>query len=183
MSACAVGGLVAGLLRGATAAMPSLTQGQLAPVPVVAVIALIPSVVLAWGWSLLPLKALAGAVRAVWALLLASVLVSCAVFSVAALLTGGPGSMLESGRNAVGLMGLGLLGQRLWGERGAVMLPVGYLIAAFAVGRPTGGPTASWWAWVLVDGSGGPALGMALVCFATGVAVTPSLPRVAVVAG
>lgn len=183
IGACVFGGGLAGLLSDATAAMPSLTQGQLAPVPVVAVVGLLPAVMLAWGWSLLPLRALAGAVRTVSVILLVMVMTCCAVFSAAALVTGGSGAMLESGRNAVGLMGLALLGQRAWGERGAVTVPVAYLIAAFAVGRPSGGPTPSWWAWVLLDSSSGTAFIVAGACLLFGLMMTPRLPRVAVVRG
>lgn len=176
LAVCILTGLVAGLWQGATASMPNLSRGALTPVPVVAVVGLAPSVMLTWSWSRLPLESLAGVVRPMQVVLVAMVVVSCATYTLSAWSTGGTGAALEALRNACGLMGLALLGRFTWGERGAVLLPVGYLLAAFAVGRPGGGLTPSWWAWILTEGAYAPGLVLAAALLAAGLAVTPALP-------
>ncbi len=175
--AAMLGGVVAGLLRGATAPVPSLTQGALAPVPVVAVIALVPTVGVIWGWSGLPWQGLASAARPALLLMCPLLLASPLAFIAGAAVTGGMGSVLENGRNAIGLLGLSVIGARLLGERGAVLAPVGYLLAAFMVGRPTGIASAHRWAWILSDGGNALSLGIALALLTFGMTAVPTLAR------
>lgn len=172
-------GLAAGLLHGETAAMPNLSSGSLSPVPVVAAVALAPSMMLIWGWSRVPLARLAVSTRPVAGLLVASVLGTLTSYAVATWISGSPGAAVESARNAGGLFGIALAGQRLWGERGATLLPIGYLLAAFSLGRPGGSPEPATWAWVLVDGSGGLSLAVAGLLLVAGLALVPALPRAA----
>lgn len=175
----ALAGLAAGLLHGETASMPNLSSGSLSPVPVVAAVALTPPMMLIWGWSRLPLSMLATSTRAVGGLLVVSVLGALTSYGLAAWISGSPGAAVESVRNAGGLFGIALLGQWLWGERGAALLPIGYLLAAFSLGRPGGSPDPATWAWVLVDGSGGVSLAVASLLLVVGLVLVPSLPRAA----
>ena len=82
---------------------------------------------------------------------------------------------MENGRNAVGLVGLSLLGARWLGERGAVLLPISYLFGAFLLGRTGGSPVPSWWAWVLFDGGSSVALGCAAILGLLGLSALPRL--------
>lgn len=145
-------GAVAGLVRGQTAPMPSLSLGALAPVPVVAVLALVPAIAVVWGWFNLGLHAMAAAARPTAAHAAPVVAGGLVSFMLGAWVLGGVGSLLENGRNALGLLGLALLGVRLLGERGAVLLPIGFLFSAFLFGHRPGNPAPSWWAWILSDG-------------------------------
>lgn len=172
--AAGLAGLVAGLARGETAPMPSLSLGMLAPVPVVAVLGLVPAIAVVWGWSNLGWAATSATARPVGVLVgpvIATVLV---LFVAGAWVLGGMGSAIENGRNAVGLLGLSLLGARLYGERGAAMLPITYLFVAFLFGRTPGNPAPSWWAWILSEGGSGIALGFALALAIVGTASIPS---------
>jgi hypothetical protein len=169
-------GVVAGLLRGEQAPVPSLTQGSAAPVPVVAVLALLPVGAGLWSWSQLPRPALAVSVRTSrWHLV--CLLVAPAAFALASGVAGGTGALMENARNTFGLLGLGLVGMRLLGERGGVLVPAGYLLAAFLIGRPAGGAGPAVWAWVLHDGGDATALVLASALAATGLAMSEGLPR------
>lgn len=173
--AAAPAGLVAGLMRGRTAPMPSLSLGTLAPVPVVAVVALIPAIAVVWGWSNLGWDTIAAASRPTAAHVVPVLAIGLASFGAGAWLVGGAGSMVENGRNALGLLGLSLLGTRLLGERGAVLAPIAFLFSAFFFGRAAGNPVPHWWAWILADGGSAPALVCALTLTALGAAVLPGI--------
>lgn len=169
-------GAIAGLARGATAPMPSLTLGTLAPVPVVAVMALVPAIGVLWGGSGMRWEAMASSARPI-AIVVGPILATClASFILAAWVLGDLGSLLENTRNAVGLLGLTLLGARFRGERGAVLLPIAFLFAAFLFGRRAGSPEPSWWAWILFDGGSAPAGACACVLALAGALVLPGIP-------
>ncbi len=168
-------GLLAGAMRGESAAMPSLSLGTLAPVPVVSVIAMVPVIGAFGGWSNIGWHAIANATRAP-RLLAAPVLVgSLGAYSLGSAVFGGVASTMENGRNSLGLLGLVLIGARVLGERGAVLLPVSFLFASFLFGRVPGHPSPSWWAWVLADGASAWALGMATLLGALGLLVAPQI--------
>ncbi|MBO9521083.1 MAG: hypothetical protein J7518_06050 [Nocardioidaceae bacterium] len=169
-------GVLSGLLRGATAPVPSLSLGAVSPVPVVAVIALVPAIAVTWGWSGLGWEATAAAARSTWLLVAPLLVTNLAAFALGSWLVGGSGSLLESGRNACGLLGLALLGCLALGERGAVAVPTGYLLAAFLLGRGSGRSEPWWWAWVLSDGGSVVAGGSAIALLLGGVLVLPRIP-------
>lgn len=145
-------GVLCGIFRGESAPVPSLTQGDLAPVPVVAVLALIPATAVLWGWQGMPVDSLAAAVRWSFPLLAAPLVVAVAAVALGSFLTGGAGSAVEATRNACGITALAILGARAAGQQGATLVPISYLLAAFLLGRPGGSPSPYPWAWVLSDG-------------------------------
>lgn len=171
-----VAGGVAGALRGEQAPVPSLTHGVAAPVPVVAVLAVLPVAAAMWSWSQIPRPALAMAVRSRgWHV--ACLLVAPSVFALASGVGGGLGAVAENSRNAFGLLGLGLVGLRLGGERGGVLAPAGFLLVAFLGGRTAGGSGPAWWAWVLRDGGDASALVLAGALAVVGLLGAVDLPE------
>ena len=178
--AAGLAGLVAGLVRGQTAPMPSLSLGTLAPIPVVAVVALVPAIAVVWGWSNLGWLAAAATSRSVVVLVGPVVTGALVPFICAAWVSGGVGSALENGRNAVGLLGLSLVGVRLLGERGAAMFPISYLFLSFLFGRTPGDPAPRWWAWILSEGGSGMALIFATALVVAGAMAVPGIPIAAV---
>jgi hypothetical protein len=168
-------GVAAGALRGQRAPVPSLGPGAAAPVPVVAVLALLPVAAAFWSWSRLPTAALAVSVRHPVGHVVC-LLAAPAGFAVGAAVTGGCGGLIENARNALGLLGLGLVGVRLLGGRGAVVVPATFLLAAFVGGRTPGAPSPAAWAWVLHDAGHVPALVMAVALGGVGLALAGGLP-------
>lgn len=169
-------GLVAGLLRGDRASVPSLSQGALVPVPVVAVIALVPATVAVWSWSQVPRAALLTSSRGtVWSRLV--LCVAPTLFGAASGVTGGGAALLENARNGFGLLAIGLVGARLLGERAALFAPVVFLLACLLAGRgPGSGPYA--WAWIIQDGGSVVAGLQAGALTLAGWVVAGGLPRV-----
>ena len=169
-------GLLAGAMRGRRAPVPSLGQGVVVPVPVVAVLALLPVAAALWSWSRIPLPALAVSVRHpaghVVCLLAAPV-----AFALGAGSTGGAGGLAENSRNALGLLGLGIVGMRILGERGGVVAPAAFLMAAFLAGRAAGAPSPAVWAWVLHDGGDAVSMGVASALGVARLALGGGLPR------
>lgn len=172
-----LGGVVAGALRGSTAPVPSLAQGALAPVPVAAVIALLPMVALRWSWEGIPLPMLAtGGSRSV-VILMGTYVALPSLYAAAALPGGELGGLLESLRNANGLLGLALIGSVAAGEAGFLLAPIAFLLAAFLAGRPAGSATPSRWAWPLADGGDALALGCGVGLGIIGLLLTTAFPR------
>lgn len=182
ISVVVIVGLLAGALRGAAAPVPSLTQGVLSPVPVVAVIALIPPLLILSAWLELPLASMAVSVRpaAVGPCVMAVV---CVMFAVASGPTGHVGAVVENARNSLGLLGLALLGTRWLGRRGGVLVPVAYLLASFLLGRSSGSYISRPWAWVLRDGGDMLALVLAAMCAVAGLVAALTIPRAMVLRG
>lgn len=174
-------GLLAGVLRGAQAPVPSLTLGGLAAVPVVAVLALISPLLVVNAWLALPQAPLTLSPRAtLWGSTF--LLVVCGGFAVASAVFGHIGALIENCRNVFGLLGLVLLGARFGGQRGSIALPIGYLILAFMLGR-TSGSTSYPWAWILRDGGDLTAFLWATVLAVAGGWAFHGLPKAAVVRG
>lgn len=171
-----VAGLVAGAARGESAAMPSLSLGGLAPVPVVSVLALVPVFCIMGGWSNVGWHALAQATRAPLLLATPVLVAGPATYTLTSAVLGGTGALLENGRDCLGLLGLALIGARLLGDRGAVLAPTAFLLAAFLFGRVPGASTPSWWAWVLADGASVWALAVAALLVVLGLVLLPRIP-------
>jgi hypothetical protein len=169
-------GLLAGLMRGQTASVPSLTQGSLAPVPVVAVLSLAASVAMFWGWSGLAWSSMAAAGRSPAGLLLLMYLLAPITLGLASYAFGGQGAVAENLRNAFGLAGLAVLGSSTFRGAGAIAVPIAYLLVAFMAGRPSGGRDPYVWAWILHDGGSVTALALSACLAALGAALVPSLP-------
>lgn len=175
-------GVLAGALRGAQAPVPSLTHGSLVPVPVVAVMAVLPPLLVLSAWLAVPPAALAVSVRSpTWGPL--AMVGVCLSYALASGVLGHAGAVLENGRNALGILGLALLGTRAWGGRGGVLLPVAYLLASFLVGRAAGSSQPHAWAWVLRDGGDAVAFGLGLASTLLGLAAAWSIPRATVLKG
>lgn len=178
-----IGGMLAGLLRGDTAPVPSLTQGTLTPVPALAVIALAPAFIVLWCWSGLPWSSTACSARPSFLVLAPAMLTCHVVFILSSGVLGGVGAALESGRNAAGLTGLALLGGRFFGDRGGALVPICYLLAAFLAGRPAASTTAYPWAWILDDAGNALALAIAVTVALFGLCTLPGLPASSIRSG
>jgi hypothetical protein len=175
--ASAVVGLLAGALRGQTASMPSLTHADLAPVPVVAVLALAPALATIWGWSGVPWTSTASAVRRPAPLLVRGYVLAPAAYALASLPLGGTGAVVEDARNALGLGGASVLAAGVAGERGAVAAPVAMVLTCFLLGRPSSGSAPYPWAWVIQDGWSVIGLVCALTLWLGGLLAISALPR------
>ncbi len=171
------GGVLAGLVRGATASVPSLTQATLAPVPVVAALALIPVVAMAWVWSGVPWQSVATSTRQTSPVLALAAAAVVIVYGVGAGIFGGVAATWENMRDAAGLLGIAVIGAHVLGERGLVLAPIAYLVAAFMLGRPPGRPGASPWAWILNDGGDLPSAAIATTLAAIALCLLPRLPQ------
>jgi len=76
---------------------------------------------------------------------------------------------LGAGRNAVGYVGLALIGRRLLGSQAAAMLPAAFVVGSALFGGGAGGP--DWWAWPLVDADQLPSWVVAVALLALGAVV------------
>jgi hypothetical protein len=91
------------------------------------------------------------------------------MFLAASLLAANPqGDLpLAAGRNALGYVGLLLIGRRTVGERAAPLVPTGLtLLCAFFAADPSGAPR--WWAWMLTDASDPRSWALAGTCLVLG---------------
>ncbi|GAB3653307.1 hypothetical protein GCM10027591_09940 [Zhihengliuella somnathii] len=168
-------GVLLPLLRGHYAPMPSLVSGSLAPVPVIAVLALLPAEAVMTGIDGLPAAQAASASRSLVPYRLLLVAGALALLGLLGLVISGFSAALESVRNSAGLIGLALLGA--WWRTGltALAVPGAYLLAAFLAGGSAG--HASAWAWILRDSGDPTALFAAGSLLAAGLLVLPRLPQ------
>jgi hypothetical protein len=168
-------GLVGAVLSGRQAPVPSLTLGGMSSAPAIAVLALLPMIAFFRGFTGLPAVSLATAVRgtATHSRILALALL--ALTAVPAYTLAGGSATLELVRDCAGLLGLSLIGAWLWADRGALGLPVGYLFAAFLVGRPRHGDPSAW-AWILSSPGTVPALVASTALLTAGLVLLGTLP-------
>ena len=104
------------------------------------------------------------------ALATGAALVACLLALIAAGVAGSP-SVAASGRNALGYMGLMLVGRQLLGGRAGTLLPVGVaMLAAVFGGDASGRPR--WWVWVLAPADSLFAWAIAGICLALGIAAS-----------
>lgn len=113
------------------------------------------------------------------ALATGAALVACLLAIIAAGATGSP-SVAASGRNALGYMGLMLVGRQLLGGRAGTLLPVGVtMIAAVFGGDASGRPR--WWVWVLAPADSPFAWAIAGICLALGITASVAGSRLVLV--
>lgn len=113
------------------------------------------------------------------ALATGAALVACLLAIIAAGVTGSP-SVAASGRNALGYMGLMLVGRQLLGGRAGTLLPVGVaMMAAVFGGDASGRPR--WWVWVLAPADSPFAWAIAGICLALGIAASVAGSRLVLV--
>lgn len=109
------------------------------------------------------------------ALATGAALVACLLALIAAGITGSP-SVAAAGRNALGYVGLMLVGRQLVGGRAGTLLPVGVaMLAAVFGGDASGRPR--WWVWILAPPDSAFAWAIAWICLALGVAATVARSR------
>lgn len=144
-----VAGALAALLRGQHAPVPSITGGGLAPVPLVAVLALLPVVASLRLLEGLPAHQAATAVRSVRSFWTLGVVLVVTVTAAAAGALAGREAAYEVARNAAGLSGIAILAWRLVGRGSAVGAALAYLVLAFLFGATGSVAEAQVWAWVL----------------------------------
>lgn len=102
-------------------------------------------------------------------------LLALAVYAAVWLAFGNAWSLypLEAGRNAVGYIGLALLGRALLGPRLAGLLPVAVVIGVALIGFHADG-SPRWWAWPVADARDEISWIAALLILSVGTAVSAS---------
>lgn len=162
--------------------MPAILASYGLAVPVVLLAPLALSSVLGWGLmsgdeqlervSSRPIPGMDAALASGAALL------ACLLALVSGAATGSP-DVAGAGRNALGYVGLMLVGRRLLGGRAGTLVPAVVAVTAAVVGGDASGQPR-WWVWVLAP-SGDPfAWAVAATCLALGILVSGMAPRISI---
>lgn len=173
IAAATLGALLTLALHGRTAALPSLTTGELRPVPLAAVAALAPVAASVLGWGSLPTATRLSAVRSLRWLPHSLAALAVAVTGVVAWGLGDTTVGIGAARDVAGLCAVAAIGWRWLGPAVATAAGPGYLLLAFLCGQADGPGQTQWWAWILrspTDPSAAVLVVLAVVVSAVGLA-------------
>lgn len=175
--ACAITILVVAIVlvptRGWYLPLPNLLGGPPLEIPLAFLIPLAVAIVLALGFTIGdPLVEIVASrplhlLDAAYALSTAGLTLAACALSQR---LGGTDLALAAGRNALGYVGLTLIGGRLLGVHAAAVLPVGCAIATCLLGS-TVYREPRWWAWPIAPADNSLSWGLAVACLFLGIAV------------